>query len=171
MLGLIWAQSVARPDQPSIIGRDGQLPWHLPEDLAHFRAVTRGHPVIMGRHTWESLPPRFRPLPQRRNIVLTRRPGWWADGAEHAATPADALALAGAGDSWVIGGGAVYAALVDRADQLTVTEIDLDLGPPQPGDVLPPSVSPDWRPTAGAWERSADGIAYRFVTYQRTGSG
>ena len=171
MLGLIWAQSVARPGQPAIVGRAGQLPWHLPEDLANFRAVTRGHPVIMGRHTWESLPPRFRPLPQRRNIVLSSHPGWGADGAEVAATPQDALALIGSGDSWVIGGGAVYAALIDRADRMTVTDVDLDLGPPQPGDVLPPRVGSDWRPTAGAWERSADGTPYRFVTYVRTGSG
>ena len=95
VLGLIWAQSVARPGQPSIIGRDGRLPWHLPEDLAHFRAVTRGHPVIMGRRTWDSLPPRFRPLPQRRNIVLTADRDWSAPGAEAAANPDAALKLAG----------------------------------------------------------------------------
>lgn len=170
MLGLIWAQSVARPGQPSIIGRDGRLPWHLPEDLAHFRAVTRGHPVIMGRRTWDSLPPRFRPLPQRRNIVLTANRDWSAPGAEAAANPDAALKLA-SDNAWVIGGAAVYAALIGRADRLEVTEVDIDLGPPQQGDVAPPSVGPDWRQAAGGWERSADGVAYRFVTYLRAGSG
>ena len=80
-----------------VIGRDGGMPWHVPEDLAHFKDVTLGAPVIMGRKTWESLPPRFRPLPGRANIVVTHRHDWAADGAERAASVDDALALAAAG--------------------------------------------------------------------------
>ncbi|WP_353809526.1 dihydrofolate reductase [Agromyces sp. SYSU T00194] len=90
-IGLIWAEA-----RGGVIGRDGVMPWHLPEDLAHFRDVTRGAPVIMGRRTWESLPPRFRPLPGRRNIVVSRDPAAAFDGAEHAASVPAALALAAA---------------------------------------------------------------------------
>lgn len=88
-VGLIWAQAHDR-----VIGADGGMPWHVPEDLAHFRAVTLGHPVIMGRRTWESFPARFRPLPGRRNIVLTRDHEWSAEGAEVVHDPDAALALA-----------------------------------------------------------------------------
>ncbi len=90
-IGLIWAES-----QGGVIGRAGGMPWHVPEDLAHFKDVTLGAPVIMGRKTWESLPPRFRPLPGRANIVVTHRDDWAADGAERAASVDDALALAAA---------------------------------------------------------------------------
>lgn len=165
-LGLIWAQSTAREGRPAIVGRAGQLPWRLPEDLAQFRTLTRGHPVIMGRRTWDSLPPRFRPLPGRRNIVLSTRPGWRADGADVAASPAAALALAGA-DPWVIGGATVYVAFLDQATRLAVTEIDIDLGPVQPGDALAPSVGSEWAATAAAWQLSSDGTRYRFVSYSR----
>lgn len=104
-LGLIWAQARRR-----VIGREGALPWHLPQDMAHFRQATAGCAVIMGRKTWDSLPPRFRPLPGRVNIVITRQPGWSAPGARPAASLPQALALcppqAGA---WVIGGAQIYA--------------------------------------------------------------
>ena len=76
-IGLIWAQA-----RGGVIGKDGAMPWHLPEDLAHFKRTTLGCPVIMGRKTWDSLPPKFRPLPGRRNIVVTRNTQWQADGAE-----------------------------------------------------------------------------------------
>ena len=83
-LGLIWAQARRR-----VIGREGALPWHLPQDMAHFRQATAGCAVIMGRKTWDSLPPRFRPLPGRMNIVITRQPGWSAQPAAGAgAVPA-----------------------------------------------------------------------------------
>ena len=87
-LGLIWAQARRR-----VIGREGALPWHLPQDMAHFRQATAGCAVIMGRKTWDSLPPCFRPLPGRVNIVITRQPGWNAPGARPAASLPQALAL------------------------------------------------------------------------------
>ena len=87
-LGLVWAQA-----RGGVIGKDGGMPWHVPEDLAHFKAVTSGHPVIMGRRTWESFPARFRPLPGRRNIVVTASPSWAEPGAERAGQPR--LAAAG----------------------------------------------------------------------------
>ena len=105
-LALVWAQTPT-----GIIGRDGTLPWHVPEDMAHFRDLTRGHPVIMGRATWASLPPRFRPLPGRDNIVLTRTPGFEAAGALVVHGIDEALRLVGDRDAWVIGGGEVYAAV------------------------------------------------------------
>ena len=74
-----------------VIGLDGTMPWHLPEDMAHFKQQTAGAPVIMGRKTWDSLPPRFRPLPGRRNIVVTRQPDWHAEGAQRAASLQEAL--------------------------------------------------------------------------------
>src|SRR5690606_7126476 len=107
-IGLIWAESVG-----GIIGSDGALPWHLPEDLAHFKELTLGSPVIMGRKSWDALPERFRPLPGRRNVVVTRNAQWQAEGAEVALSVDAALALASEPDAhtvWVIGGAQVFAA-------------------------------------------------------------
>lgn len=172
MLGLIWAQA-----RGGVIGHDGGIPWHVPEDLARFRRLTLGAPVLMGRATWESLPDRFRPLPGRQNLVLTRTPGWTADGATVVADVDDAeRALAGR-DAWVIGGGQVYAALIGRADRLEVTEVDLDV----PGDAVAPVVDPArWTAVATdpdeGWHTSTTGVRYRFVSYRpalsagRTGS-
>lgn len=164
MIGLVWAQSTG-----GVIGRDGRLPWHLPEDMAHFREVTHGATVVMGRRTWESLPERFRPLPGRRNVVLTRRPGWRAEGAEVAESLEEALALAAAGgaDIWVIGGAAVYAAALPHAHVLEVTEVAEDVD----GDVRAPEVGPEWgvvavEPAEG-WRTSTSGLRYRFVTRRR----
>ena len=99
-LGLILARA-----RNGVIGRDGGMPWHLPEDLAHFKKVTMGCPVIMGRKTWDSLPPRFRPLPGRANIVVTRQADWQAEGAARAASLSEAMILcSGASRAWVIGG-------------------------------------------------------------------
>jgi dihydrofolate reductase len=110
------------------IGIDNRLPWHLPEDLAHFRRQTTGCPVIMGRKTWDSLPPRFRPLPGRRNLVLTRQAGWQAPGAEVAGSVEEALArLADAPQVFVIGGEQVYRAALPLADELVLTELALDV--------------------------------------------
>ena len=165
-LALIWAQARAADGGPDVIGRDGGLPWHLPEDLAHFRALTADRPVIMGRATWESLPPRFRPLPGRRNLVLTRRPERAAVGATVVPDVVAALALAGDGQAWVIGGAQVYAATIGLADRLEVTEIDLTVD----GAARAPAIGPDWRaaPDAAAgWRTSAGGLRYRFVSYQR----
>lgn len=162
-LGLIWAQSCGLHP---IIGRDGTLPWHLSEDLAHFRQVTSGAAVIMGRRTWDSLPPRFRPLPGRRNIVLTRDRRWHAEGAERTASIDDALATAGDG-AWVIGGGEVYAAALPHADRLEITEIDLDLDP-RDGDTPAPHLHGSWARVEVPWASAAvSQLRYRFVTLRR----
>ncbi|RVU45300.1 dihydrofolate reductase [Rubrivivax rivuli] len=111
-----------------VIGIDNALPWHLPEDMAHFRNATRGHPVVMGRKTWDSLPPRFRPLPGRRNVVVTRNAAWQAEGAEAAHGLAEALSrLAGAPRLFVIGGAELYAAALPLAHTLLLTEIEADI--------------------------------------------
>nr|WP_269328015.1 dihydrofolate reductase [Kineosporia mesophila] len=155
---MIWAQA-----RGGVIGRDGDIPWHVPEDQANFRRLTRGCAVIMGRATWDSLPERFRPLPDRVNVVITRDPSWKADGAVVAHTARQARELAGDGDVWVIGGGAVYAEYLPAADQLVVTEVDLDPA----GDTYAPETGPGWAPDAGDWLESRTGIRYRFITYRR----
>ncbi|EHR70320.1 dihydrofolate reductase [Burkholderiales bacterium JOSHI_001] len=111
-----------------VIGHQGQLPWRLPEDMAFFRRTTTGHAVVMGRRTWDSLPARFRPLPQRRNIVVTRNTAWSAPGAEAVPSLQAALQLAaGAPRLFVIGGAELYAAALPLADELLLTEIDADI--------------------------------------------
>jgi dihydrofolate reductase len=159
-VGLVWAQ-----DARGVIGRDGALPWHLPEDLAHFRALTRGTTVVMGRATWESLPERFRPLPGRRNLVLSRQPGYAAPGADVHRSLDAALADA-AGPVWVIGGARVYAQAQPLADRAAVTEVDLSVV----GDALAPPLDERWRRVgtdpADGWHRSTTGLAYRFVEYR-----
>jgi dihydrofolate reductase len=165
-LGLIWAQTLRREGRPAVFGRDGGLPWHLPEDLARFRELTRGHAVIMGRATWESLPERFRPLPGRQNIVLTRNRDWSADGALVVHDATAALAAVDGPEAWVIGGPHVYPQFAGLADRVEITELDLDLGEPQPGDVG----GFGWTHTGallrteGHWAISQDGLRYRFVT-------
>ncbi|MGW0041649.1 dihydrofolate reductase [Rhodococcus sp. NPDC003348] len=160
MIGVIWAQA-----HRGVIGRDNTIPWRIPEDMAHFVDVTTGHPVVMGRRTWDSLPPRFRPLTDRRNIVVTRDRNWSADGVEVAHSVDDALALAGDTETWVIGGGEIYAAALDRADRIEVTEVDLDVD----GDAYAPSLGGEWvAESTGDWQTSSrDGVRFRFVTYAR----
>jgi dihydrofolate reductase len=164
-VGLIWAEA-----HGGVIGAAGGMPWHVPEDLAHFKRTTDGAPVVMGRRTWDSLPPRFRPLPGRANIVVTRQSDWAADGAVRAGSVEEALALA-ASDAderiWVIGGAELFARTIDAADVLVVTELDLDVD----GDTHAPARGPDWRmvaadPPAG-WHTSSSGIRYRFLTFTR----
>ena len=162
-VGLIWAQAEGR-----VIGRDGGMPWHVPEDLAHFKEVTNGHPVIMGRATWESIDPRYRPLPGRRNIVVTRNPGWTAEGAEVAGSLDDALRLVAGEDAVVMGGGQIYAQAMPHATRLLVTEVDLDLGDGA-GDAVAPAFGPEWTVTdPGAWQQSRNGITFRWVGYARS---
>jgi dihydrofolate reductase len=158
-LGLVYARS-----RNGVIGRDNQLPWRLPEDLAHFKAVTLGCPVIMGRKTWDSLPPKFRPLPGRRNIVVTRQPGWQAEGAERAGSLDEALALCtDAPRVWVTGGAELYRLALPRADVVEATVIDRDYE----GDAHAPSLGPEWQEAARASHVSAAGLPYSFVTYRR----
>jgi len=158
VIGLVWAQA-----RGGVIGRDGTLPWHLPEDLAHFRALTTGATVVMGRRTWESLPAKFRPLPGRRNVVLTRDASWSAEGAE----VAHELAAALAGDVWVIGGASVYRDAVPYAERVVRTEIDLDV---PDGDAFAPDLGPEWVPSPGEWRTSSTGLRYRVVELSRAGS-
>ena len=159
-LGLVWAQTLA-----GVIGRDGTLPWHVPEDLAHFRDVTDGHLVVMGRSTWLSLPERFRPLPGRPNVVLSRDPAFVAPGARVATTLGAALGLAhDEAEVWVVGGATVYAAALPLADRLEVTEVDVAAD----GDAFAPRVDPaTWVTTAGAWLTSRTGVRYRFLSSLR----
>ena len=146
-----------------VIGRDGDLPWHLPSDMRHFRELTTGHAVIMGRRTWESIPPRFRPLPGRRNVVLTRREGYEAPGAEVFADLATALAACD-GDAFVIGGGQVYGDALPLATRAIVTEIDADVE----GDAYFPPLDPaEWALT-GEGERVVDDeLPFVIRTYER----
>ncbi len=147
-----------------VIGKDNRLPWHLPEDLGHFKALTTGHAVIMGRKTWESLPAKFRPLPQRVNIVVTRDAAFRAAGAVAAHSLADAIAAAGAADAFVIGGAEIYAQALPLADRLELTEVDVA----SDGDAFFPDFDRNaWHETARARHRSATGLDYAFVTYQR----
>jgi dihydrofolate reductase len=133
--------------------------------MRRFRALTMGSPVVMGRRTWESLPDRFRPLPGRRNVVVTRNDGWSAQGADRAASVEDALGLlAGTPQVFVIGGGEIYAAALPLADELLLTEIDADVE----GDTYFPTWSPTVFEEVAREERvTADGTRFAFVGYSR----
>jgi dihydrofolate reductase len=158
-LHLIYARAAN-----GVIGANNTLPWHLPEDLAHFKRHTLGCPVIMGRKTWDSLPPKFRPLPGRLNLVVTRQPDWQAQGAQAAASLQDALAHCGnAPDAWVIGGAQIYAQALALAHSVVVTEIDLQVH----GDAFAPELDADWRESSRESHISAKGLAYSFLNYQR----
>ena len=146
-----------------VIGRDGGLPWHLPADLKHFKALTMGSVVIMGRKTFDSLPGL---LPGRRHVVLTRDPDWSAPGAETAHTVDDALALAGSEPVSVIGGAHAFAQFLALADRIELTDVLAEVD----GDtVLPdPRASGEWREVAREDHPAADGRpAFRFVTLER----
>lgn len=175
VLGAIWAQA-----SNGIIGAQGTMPWHVPEDLAHFKRVTAGHPVIMGRATWDSFPAKFRPLPGRTNIVLTSQDDAHAQLREDGAVPASnldqALSLAresnGSEEIWIIGGGKVYAQAISKLDVAVITK--LDLAPV--GDTSAPVLSPDFvigtsEPSVdsadAAWHTSSTGTRYRFETWLR----
>ncbi len=165
-INLIWAQAKNR-----VIGYHGSMPWHLPEDLAHFRKVTENNPVIMGRKTWESLPPRFRPLPNRRNIVLTRQPNWGeqyertevikANSIESSITPQ--IVGPGVKDVWVIGGGQIYKQFMQRASRIEITEIHAEFQ----GDTQAPELGNEWKEDLRVENTSTDGIRFDFVTYLR----
>jgi dihydrofolate reductase len=157
-VSLIWAQSTS-----GIIGRAGGIPWQLPEDLIHFKALTIGHTVVMGRRTWESLPAKFRPLPGRRNVVLTQQTGFTAEGATVVRSLDEALTDP---DIWVVGGEQIYTLAMPRAGRCEVTEVDIDL-PRDDGDVVAPLLDETWVGTTGEWETSRTGLRYRFHTYLR----
>ena len=160
-INLIFARSAN-----GVIGKDNTMPWHLPEDLAHFKRQTQGCPVVMGRKTWDSLPPRFRPLPGRINIVVTRQSDWLAVGALRAAGLPEALSLCGdAPDIWVIGGADIYRQAEPMAVRAEVTEIAQDFE----GDAFAPVLGAAGQETARSAQLSASGLAFSFVTYQKHG--
>lgn len=148
-----------------VIGKNNALPWHLPEDLAHFKRTTLGKPVLMGRHTFESIVARLgKPLPGRRNVVMTRNPDWQHEGAERAASLEKALALcSGANEVCVIGGAQLYAAAMEIADELVVTEVLQDFD----GDAFFAPLDPEvWRETSRLAYPHAS-LAHEIVVYQR----
>ena len=161
---MIWAQA-----RGGVIGAGGELPWHLPEDLALFRRLTTGSTVVMGRRTWESLPDRFRPLPGRTNVVLTSHRRWTADGAHPAASVEQVLAEHES--FWVIGGGAVYAAFLPQAHRLVVTEVDVVVA----GDTWAPPLDGGWvrssrTPVEGWSVSSSADLRYAVSEYARPGA-
>ncbi|MBK9444895.1 MAG: type 3 dihydrofolate reductase [Betaproteobacteria bacterium] len=145
-----------------VIGRDNTLPWRLPEDLQHFKRTTLGKPVIMGRKTWESL---GRPLPGRRNIVVSRNPDYLPVGGELVSSLEAAMAAtADVDEAFVIGGADLYRQALPLAQRIYLTEIAGDYA----GDAhFPEFAAADWREVSREAHTSSDGIAYAFVLYQR----
>jgi dihydrofolate reductase len=158
-IGLIWAQSTS-----GVIGRDGGIPWRLPEDQARFKDLTIGHTVAMGRLTWESLPTKVRPLPGRRNVVLTRQADYTADGAEVVTTLDEAFTVE---ETWVIGGEQIYALALPVATRCEVTEVEIDL-PRDDGDAMAPVLDESWVGATGEWLTSSSGLRYRYHSYTRS---
>lgn len=154
---------IAALAQNRIIGNANQIPWHIPEDFAFFKRYTTGKPIIMGRKTWDSLP--RKPLPNRRNIVITRQADWQADGSEAVRDFQAALqACAGEREAVIIGGAQIYAIALPFATDLRLTEIALNPA----GDAYFPEFSRDkWREVAREAQVSEKGLAYDFVHYQR----
>jgi dihydrofolate reductase len=170
-VGLVWAQTTA-----GVIGKDGDMPWHLPEDMKHFTRLTTGHPVIMGRKTWLSFPDKYRPLPGRTNIVVTRQEGWGntpeAQGALAVKSLDDALLESqfapGHETVWVLGGGEIFAQTLDIANVAVVTFIDSETD----GDTYAPDLGFEWKLAASepatGWLTSTSGTRYRFTMWRRT---
>ena len=162
-IALIYARAAN-----GVIGHNGTIPWHLPEDLAHFKALTQGHPVIMGRKTWDSLPARFRPLPGRTNIVITHQPDWHQNGVQRASSLREALLFAEQTDTptaWVMGGAQIYAQALPLATRIEMTEIAQDFA----GDAHAPTPGPEWVESARSSHVAASGLPYHFVTLRRQG--
>jgi dihydrofolate reductase len=144
------------------IGVNNTLPWRLPEDLAHFKRVTSGHPIIMGRKTFDSI---GRPLPNRRNIVVTRNPAWRHEGVEAVTSLDEAVVLAGGAKAFIIGGAQIFAESMGIADQMIVTEIDHTFAC---DTFFPPLAAGEWTETARELHHSdANGFDYSFVTYSK----
>jgi len=162
-VSLIWAEAADR-----VIGRDGTIPWRLPEEQQMFKRLTMGAAVVMGRGTWESLPASVRPLPGRRNIVVTRRASYDAPGAEVFSSLDDALDDT-AGDVWVIGGADVYEQALARADQVVRTRVHVDVD----GGTRAPRLGSEWtmvgRDPAEGLHTSAGGVTYCVATFRRAG--
>jgi dihydrofolate reductase len=167
-LNLIYARA-----RNGVIGKQGTLPWHLPEDLAHFKRTTLGCPVIMGRKTWVSIPIKFRPLPGRTNVVISRRLDWHENGALPANNMLEALSICehmsiildpSPDQVWVIGGAQIYTEALPLAKRIVVTEIDADFE----GDAFAPQLGTEWQEMARESHISKTGLAFSFVTYIRS---
>ena len=160
-VNLIWAEAGDR-----VIGHNGTIPWRLPEEQQHFKRLTMGATVVMGRATWESLPASVRPLPGRRNIVVSRQPSYDAPGAEVAGSLNEALRRA-AGDVWVIGGASLYEEALPQADRVVRTRVHLRVD----GDTRAPVVGPEWtmvdRDPPTGLHTSATGVEYCVATLVR----
>ena len=161
-LNLIFARAAN-----GVIGHHNTLPWHLPEDMVHFKRTTLGCPVIMGRKTWDSLPPKFRPLPGRLNVVVTRQLDWQAAGALTAHSLPEACDLCPPNsDAWVIGGAEIYAQALPLATTAVVTEIDANFD----GDAYAPDFGSKWQEVSRDKFESATGLNFSIVHYrQHTG--
>jgi dihydrofolate reductase len=164
-INLIWAQAHDR-----VIGHVGKMPWHLPEDLAHFKRTTLGSPVIMGRKTWDSLPPKFRPLPGRMNVVISSSQDILKNLSQIGVSPAQNLREAlsnceqsGAKEAWVIGGAQIYAQALPLAQKVVITEIDAAFE----GDAFAPPLDSAWREAERSNLVAASGMKIAFVTYLR----
>jgi dihydrofolate reductase len=164
-INLIWAQAKGR-----VIGLNGIMPWHLPEDLAHFKRTTLGHPVIMGRKTWDGLPPKFRPLPGRMNVVISSdahtREKISKNGALLGQNLREALSIceqSGSIEAWVVGGAQIYAQALPLAHKLVITEIDAEFA----GDAFAPALDAAWHEADRTQMLAANGLKLSFVTYHR----
>jgi len=148
----------------NVIGRDGELPWRLPDDLRHFKRITTGKPVIMGRRTFESI---GRPLPDRHNIVMTRDPDYAAEGCDVVSSVSEALELAGDADEvMVIGGGQVYRDFLPRADRIYMTRVQAEVQ----GDTLFPDIDGNaWRLVSAVHHAADDkhGYAFEMMVFER----
>lgn len=153
---------IAAVARNGVIGRDGALPWHIPDDLRRFKALTMGHAMIMGRRTFESI---GRLLPGRRTVVVSRRPGYGIPGARVAASLEDALAItADETEVFIVGGGAIYSLALPCADRLLLTDVDLE---PEGDAVFPPVDRAGWRELARTRHLTPDGVGYAFVDLER----
>ena len=160
MISLIVAAS-----ENGVIGRDGDLPWRLSDDLRRFKAVTMGKPIVMGRKTWESI---GRPLPGRQNIVVSRQPGLKIEGADVVASPAAAVDVAaGAEEIMIIGGSEIYKLFLPLADRVYLTRVHADVD----GDARFPALGDDWRLVSDERHAADDRNEYdmSFRLYARTG--
>jgi dihydrofolate reductase len=156
---MIWAEADGR-----VIGAGGGIPWRIPGEQAIFKQRTMGSTVVMGRATWDSLPGRWRPLPGRRNVVLSRDPSFVAPGAETARSVGEVRERYD--DLWVIGGAGVYAAFLPHADLVVRTEIDLAVE----GDTFAPELGAEWQGRPGQWLTPESGPRYRVVEHVRGSS-